>query len=153
MMIRHEGFTIIELTMVVLVIGIISAVAIPMINNNTDREAEVEVARVKGVIRHVQAVSSARDLEFKVIFPAGGQTVSVDRIYPGPIPVTPDVDAYSITLDSGTIESASFGGVNRIEFDTSGEVKSGGQVTIAYKGLKMTINVDTKTGYMTVTES
>ena len=139
--------------MVVLVMGILGAAAIPMLLSNTDREAEVEVARVKGVIRHVQAVSSARDLEFKVIFPAGGQTVSVDRIYPGPIPAVPDEDAYSITLDSGTIESADFGGVNRIEFDTSGEVKSGGQVTLAYKGFKMTINVDATTGYMTVTES
>jgi type II secretory pathway pseudopilin PulG len=137
---------------VVVVLGILGAAAVPMLLSNTDQEADAEVEHVKSMIRHVQAMATSRDLEFKIVFQVGGTKVSVDRIYPGPMPVIPDEDAYTVTLEYGSIESADFGGVSRIEFDTGGKVKAAGSVTLNFKGLKKKISVEERTGYITITE-
>jgi len=130
----NQGFTLFELLIVVVMIGILAAAGIPMFMSDADLEVQADASRIEATIRHVQALAAERDLEFKVVFLTGDRLVTVDRIYAGPIPALPDKDAYDWNLRYAIIVSADFGGVNRIEFDAKGRVKTSGWVTIDCNG-------------------
>jgi len=149
---RYHAYTIVEVLTIVFILSILAVTAIPILSNSAEQQAETEAARLEATIKHGQALASTRNLEFKVVLQVGDNSVTVDRIYPGMIPVIPDEDAYSWKLKYGTIESVDFGGTNKIEFDDQGKVQNGGTIVIDYNGLKITITVSVETGYITISD-
>ena len=139
-----------EILVVVLLLGILAAAAIPSFAPRSDLQAEMEGARIKETINHAQALAFARNTDFQVSFKVGGKLVALSRYQSGAGPFTPDSDDYSWSLEHGTINTADFGGSDTVRFDTDGRPISDGAVVVDYDGLQMKIAVTSITGFVSI---
>ncbi len=155
-MINTKGFTLIELVMVLILIGIIAVVAIPMVGDMTATKAGAFVSKVQADIRYAQNLAMTRNQRARVTFrtaPNGydialGGTPATD-----PATGTP----FSITLNTGqyagiTISTIGFSG-NYVEFNTmgvpydgAGVLTAGKSITIAGGSITQTVTVQPQTG-------
>jgi prepilin-type N-terminal cleavage/methylation domain-containing protein len=148
---EQNGFTLIEILVVVFMIGILAAVAVPSFSSRPERQAEMEGARIESTIRHAQALAFARNTDFEVDFDSAYSIVKVTKINTGPGPHPPDLDDYSWKLQYGAIVSADFGGVTHLVFTAGGKPEFPGSAVVSYKcGLTLTITVSQETGHVTI---
>jgi prepilin-type N-terminal cleavage/methylation domain-containing protein len=146
----RSAFTLLEILVVVFLLGILAAVAIPSLSGRMGREAEMEGDRIKETLNHAQALAFARNTEFQVAFQVGGTLVALSRVQLGPGPIVPDADDYAWNLRRGTIQTADFGGSDTVVFDGKGRPSSAGTVEVDYAGRVMTISVTEVTGLVTI---
>jgi len=97
---RRDGFTLVELLVVVAVIGIISAVALPNLLNALDKAKQkksMSDARTIGVAVEAYAVDTAK-------YPLNAATWAAlkSQVDPYFIKAPPDADGWSNTWDAGT---------------------------------------------------
>ena len=139
-----------EILIVVFLLGILAAAAIPSFAPRSDLHAKMEGARIKETINHAQALAFARNTDFQVSFQIGGKLVALSKYQAGPGPFTPDSDDYSWNLEHGMINTADFGGTDTVRFDTDGKPISEGTIVIDYDGFQMTVAVTKTTGFVSI---
>jgi len=137
---NNKGFTLIEMISVILVLGIISAVAVPMFDNSTINTTLV-ANTVQTDIQYTQELAMTRNQDIEISFGAGATSYSL------PIDPSGVWSADTRALPQGvTIQDA----VN-VSFNKHGEISSGGAVvTLNANGTTMTVTVQGYTGRVTV---
>ncbi|NQU77578.1 prepilin-type N-terminal cleavage/methylation domain-containing protein [Candidatus Falkowbacteria bacterium] len=73
---KNKGFTLVELLVVVIIVGILAAVAIPMYQGATDRSKASEAVVALGTIRSALRVYYAEH----AVYPVHADTVQVDSL-------------------------------------------------------------------------
>lgn len=157
---RRQGFTTIEILVVVVLIAIFGVVAIPLLSSSSDRKAEIEGAQIESILKHAQSLAMTRGENYFVrFFVNEGYLVLFDGAGGRPEPDGETIDVASISagdedyfwyLKYGEFESVDFGGQNRIEFSALGRAVSGGTVVIDYGDYGLTIDVEETTGCVTM---
>ncbi|MBU0754417.1 MAG: prepilin-type N-terminal cleavage/methylation domain-containing protein [Planctomycetes bacterium] len=156
----QQGFTMLELLLVVALLAIFAVAAIPMLSSSSDRKAELEGAQIESIIRHAQVLARTRQEAYRVRFDIDGEYVVLFDVAGGiPAPgegavnldrLSSDEEDYVWYLKHGQIESADFGGRNRIDFNANGEASVGGSAVISFGDYGLTITVAATTGCVTM---
>jgi type II secretory pathway pseudopilin PulG len=149
-----------EILVVVTIIAILGAVALPMLKSSSDRKAELEGAQIESIIKHAQTLARTRRENYLVVFnttqhyvalfdAAGGVTALVSKEVPMEKLTAADED-YAYFLPHGTFQTVNFAGGKILTFDSAGDAQDGGQVVIAYGDYDLTITVSQTTGCVTL---
>jgi len=85
---NHKGFTLIELVMVIVLIGILAVVAVPKLGDMKGMKAGAFADKLEADIRYAQNLAMTRNNRYRVYFNAA----------PAPAP-----DGYAVTNNAGTI--------------------------------------------------
>jgi len=139
---NNKGFTLIEMVSVILVLGIISAVAIPMFDQGSIN-ATLVANTVQTDIQYTQELAMTRNQNITISFgPAGATSYS--------LPTDPSGvwSADTRELPQGvTIQNAA---VLDITFNKHGEINGGAVVNLNAGGTPITVTVANYTGKVTV---
>ncbi len=177
---KNRGFTMAEMLIVLVVVGVVIAVAVPLINNSLD---DVDVAsaakEIASALAYAQSSSVKSDFPFRVTIDESENTLVIEQkgdeqalaeavvakvakadaikieFVVVAAPSTPGKD-YSIDFDTDgrfigvDISSVSFGGDEWVLFDEYGAPSNGGSVVIEKSGKKAVITVEGDTGTVSV---
>ncbi len=150
---RRAGFTLAELSIVVLIIGILSAVSVPQILESAYYfQAEAAAMRIKMDIemarRHARRTSTAQPVVFDVSTNSYELTGIAD--------LNRSSQDYTVFLqrapNNATVYDANFSGFSDFTFNGFGQPSSGGAVIVESGGYTRTILLDAASGKVTVQE-
>jgi MSHA pilin protein MshC len=150
----HRGFTLIELVMIIVLMAIIAAVAMPKLGNVTSTNAGAFVDKLRADIRYAQNLAMAQNQRYRVYVntapaptPNGYAVVNVST---GAVAQDPaGRGTLSITLNAGQYAGITVntppGGY--VEFNSLGASTAGADVTITVNGdATLTVTITTQTG-------
>lgn len=139
---RAKGFTLVELIMVIVVVGIISVVALPRFSDRSEFQARGFQDETKSLLRYAQKAAIAQRRNVCVALAATGVTLTIDNTVP------PDGNCdVPLALPSpargGTGLTPSIAGFT---FQPLGDTDRAANITVLIAGA--TITVDFRTGYV-----
>lgn len=173
-----SGFTLIELTLVVLVLGIVATMAVPLMSTVlTEARLNAAASEIVTAIEYAQLTALGTRSPCRVTIDAVAGTLLVERVEHDssllgaqaqlpeatveaqsmvrvPHPMLPfedyEVDFTDPNRFSGVeLVSATFGGANFIEFQPLGMPSSGGTVTMTAGDFQVVLTVDALSGRVT----
>lgn len=157
---NQHGFTLIELVIIIVVLAIIAAVAIPRLGDVASTKAAATAEKIKSDIRYAQELAMTQNRSYRVYFngapaPASGYAVvnnaDGDANWGEAGEFAPDPSGkgdLSITLNSGDYAgvTASLSSGSYIAFNSLGRPTTGGGATITMLPGGYTITVSAETG-------
>ena len=135
----HKGFTLIELIMVIVLIGIIAVFIAPRLGDMTSTKAAAFRDKLRADIRYAQNLAMTRNQRGRVTFTANSYSVTIGG--------NPAFDParggnLSVTLGSGDYVGLSFTAIgftgSYVEFDSLGVPYDGGGTLAAAKSVTVT---------------
>jgi prepilin-type N-terminal cleavage/methylation domain-containing protein len=150
---QERGFTAIELILVIVILGILAAIAYPRFQGLPGIRVSAAAQEIAGVIRFAQSQAISTAYNYKVYFYAstnsysvyqvnrssGAETIISNPLKAGNYPVALNTDYPGVTI----------GADYTVEFDYLGAPDGGGSVTLSGGGNSMTISVLANTGRVT----
>ena len=150
---QERGFTAIELILVIVILGILAAIAYPRFQGLPGIRVSAAAQEIAGVIRYAQSQAISTAYNYKVYFYAstnsysvyqvnrssGAETIISNPLKAGNYPVALNTDYPGVTI----------GADYTVEFDYLGAPDGGGSVTLSGGGNSMTISVLANTGRVT----
>jgi MSHA pilin protein MshC len=152
---QERGFTAIELILVIVILGILAAIAYPRFQGLQGIRVSAAAQEIAGVIRYAQSQAISTAYNYKVYFYAstnsysvyqvnrssGAETIISNPLKAGNYPVALNTDYPGVTI------SADY----TVAFDYLGApvTGGGGSVTVSGGGNSMTISVLANTGRVT----
>ncbi|MCP3999930.1 MAG: prepilin-type N-terminal cleavage/methylation domain-containing protein [Gammaproteobacteria bacterium] len=135
-----EGFTMIELTMTIVIAGIMAAIALPRFGNISDIDVYNAARQAKSDIRYTQELAMGKYRETTITFTSDGNTYTI----------TGDVQPRRLPTRSKAIFDA--GSTLEFIFNAYGEpiTGGGGALTISSGGFTKQITVSNITGNMDI---
>jgi len=157
---NQHGFTLIELVVIIVLLAILAAVAIPRLGDVASTKAAATAAKIKSDIRYAQELAMTRNRSYRVYFnsapaPASGYAVVNDANNNGAWgeagEFAPDPSGkgnLSVTLNSGDYAgvTASLSAGSYISFNSLGRPTTGGGATITMSPGGYTITIFAETG-------
>lgn len=148
---RCQGFSLIELVTVVIIIGILASMAIPRFANFTGRQrADAAARRIAVDLSLAQGRAGSSSRSQTADFDVAGNSYRLIGI---PDPNRPDVE-YVVSLSEDPYQakliSADFGGDAQVVFDGYGTPDSGGKVVVGWGTIQKTVVLDGDTGKASV---
>ena len=170
---QKRAFTLVEIIIVVVILGIAAAIAIPMVSNAADIRVRAAANKIAADLDYVKSMAITHQKKYLAIFdesnnsyevrvePFGLSDVIDHPVNPGPFSVDFSTDG---NLDRVNIASADFDSgssvSNVLTFDYLGSPYSGtttplasGQIILQDKqsgNFKLYVNIEPVTGYVTI---
>jgi prepilin-type N-terminal cleavage/methylation domain-containing protein len=168
---QERGFTLIEIIMVVVILGIAAFMAIPMVSNAADVQVRAAGNRIAADIDYAKSMAITHQQSYSVVFdpagesydirvePAGSGNVIDHPVNPGAFVVDFSSDGRLARVD---VVDADFDSDSdhAITFDYLGSPHSGtatgnpllntGQITLTADNFTLVVNVEPVTGYVTI---
>jgi prepilin-type N-terminal cleavage/methylation domain-containing protein len=147
------GFSLIELTVVVVIIGIVAAMAIPRFGGSlAHRRVEAAARRVSVDLALAQRRAKLTSASQKVTFDVDANTY----VLVGALHLDHPEATYTVSLVgdpyAALITKADFGGDADIVFDGYGQPDSGGTVVVGVGEYYKTITLDVDTGRVSIAD-
>ncbi|MGE3316528.1 MAG: Tfp pilus assembly protein FimT/FimU [Planctomycetaceae bacterium] len=145
--VERRGFTLVDLTITVLIIGILAAVAAPKFVDSLNRyRVNAAAKRIQVDLSLARRAAMARSTPQTVVFTAASNQYSlVGMDHPDRIG-----RPYTILLGESpyqsTLVSASLGGDETVVFNQFGVPDSGGVITVQSGVFQQTVTIDSATG-------
>lgn len=161
-----SGFTLVEILMVVMILGIAVTIVIPMVNDTSDMQVTSAARQIASTLMYAQTASISTQQQYRVVFDTGTNSYEVQdslgAVIADPVAGSPYRIEYpnNARTRSLTIETADFDGSNAVWFDRLGAPYGGasdgstylgsGQVVVRMRDTAMTVRVEPVTGRITV---
>jgi MSHA pilin protein MshC len=149
---RHDGFTLIELVMVIVLVGILSAVAMPRFASRDGYDVAGFAEDARGVLRYAQKMAIAQHRNVSVNLDASGRAISpcFDTVYPCASPIPDPTGGSALRLTPATTIAFATT-ISQLTFDWRGS-PNGTALTLTVSpnsgGTASTVIVDGDTGYV-----
>ena len=148
-----HGFTLVELVMVIVILGVMTAVVAPKLMDNSDIQARGFADQVKAALRYAQKTAIAQRRFVCSAFTSGSVTLTITSLVinkvaacPGAALASPAGEpAYVVTAPSGITFS---GTPADFSFDALGRPGPNAQQNIGIDGIASPIVVEAETGYV-----
>ncbi len=164
-----QGFTLAEVLVVVVIVGISAAIVIPMISDTTDLQAGSAARQVVSTLLYAQTESISKQNSLQVVFDSGGNQYEVQdlagNIVDDPVIGNSDyrVDfADTPHLAEVSLTNVNFDGVSNVWFDKLGAPYTGnpvdktplsvGEVALRAGDRTVTVTVEPVSGRINVVE-
>lgn len=154
----RSGFTLAEILVVLVILGIATAIVVPQISNIGDLQAGSAARTLLANMQYAQNEAIVSQRSITVAFDADNGAYDLrysdDTVLDHPIEKAPFRVVFADTpgLDQVAISSVNFGGDPEVTFDPLGSPQSPGQVTLAADGHLRRITVAAVTGKMALEE-
>jgi prepilin-type N-terminal cleavage/methylation domain-containing protein len=157
-----RGYTVIELIMVIVIVGILAALAMPRFQSFYYIKFNGAMKKVIADIRYVQQLAVSRHESYNIIFDTASETYEVRRVSDNSYAINP-FSRSNFIVDFNTdpqykginIVSADFGGgSSTLRFDWQGIPRNGadtplsseGSISFSYQGNTIVIYITPNTG-------
>jgi prepilin-type N-terminal cleavage/methylation domain-containing protein len=150
---NEHGFTLLELVLVVVAIGIFSVIAAPKFNNPISYTAQSRAETFASDLRHIKNLAAANDRCVAITTTVSGGITTIigskpsDSIYP---PCNGNTVIFSSALDSNTSIT---GPVSPFYFNNVGQPNMAATYTVLAGGVKNYVGVNSFTGLVVVCTS
>ena len=156
--ILKRGFTLIELVMVMVIVGILAALAIPRFEGFYAVKLNSAAKKLVTDIRYVQQLAVSRHESYRVLFYTSPQNsyevrkVSDSSFAKDPFSRNDFIVAYNTNPQYGgvIVESTNFGPPGGLQFDWQGIPSAGGITLLRLKDNRKTVSVTANTGKVVV---
>jgi len=164
---RCHGFTLVELIVVVVIIGIASLIAVPMLSSAADMQVRSAANRLAADLDYAKSLAMTHQKTFSVVFDPSAEGYEIQDSDGVAIknPMRPNQD-YEVSLKSDSrssrvdIVSSNFDSdsSNTVTFDYLGVPFSGagrltnpGRITLTSDNFTLYVDIEPVTGYVTIT--
>jgi len=159
------GFTLIELLIVIVILGISAAIAVPMISSGASMQIRAAGGMVAADLEYAKSMAISRGQMYSVAFDAANESYEVRK--PDGSPMTHPVTKKSYVVDFSSdsrldrveITSALFDTTNTVKFnylgspfDADGNPLNSGAVVLRAGDFTRTISVEAVTGFISVSD-
>lgn len=168
------GFTLIEIIIVVVILGIAAAIAVPMLSSAADMKARAAANRIAADLEYAKGLAVTHQTGYAVVFDPGNESYDIRKspYGTGDIIVNPVRSDSSYVVDFGAdsnfervnIVSANFDSdsSDAVTFDylgtpfhgvgiVSGNMLNSGRITLKVDDFTVYVDVEPMTGYVTIT--
>jgi len=154
-----RGFTLIELVMVIVIVGILAVIAVPRFESFYAIKLDGATKKVVSDIRYAQQLAIARHEDYRVVFDVANNNYEVRRVSDGSFATDPFTRAdFIVNFNTDAqykgirISNTNFGGT--LQFDWQGIPRDGngtaltseGSISFSYQGNNRTIYITPDTG-------
>ncbi len=144
---RQSGFTLVELTVTILILGILAMVVLPRIFDRRDFDTLKFYDQSQAATRYAQKVAVAQHVDVFVVVGATSLSVCFDAGCATPVIDPSGVGPLAITAPGGITLSAT--PVASFSFDALGKPNAAAAVTVTVNGTPVrSFTVERETGYV-----
>ena len=162
---KKSGFTLIELVMIIVILGILALTAVPKATTTSSIRLQAACQKIASDLRYAQEMSMAQQVRFGISFDPVNESYFVYRVNIATKVIDPqtrnDFDISFIQLNEFKgIDIASTNFSNKMEFDSIGAPYDGNGVILSSQGIitlqtaggaySKTVRIESKTGKVSV---
>ncbi|MDI9433397.1 MAG: GspH/FimT family protein [Planctomycetota bacterium] len=153
------GFTLIELLIVIVIIGITAAIAVPLISSAASMQIRAAGGIVAADLEYAKSMAITTGQSHSVVFDPANESYSIKDPNGTVIdhPITQKVNGYIVDfaadgrLDRVDLFNTSFSD-DTVTFNSLGSPDNGGNVVLQAGGISRTVTVEAVTGFISVSD-